>query len=164
MLRLLNNKLATDDSLSRFVVQGPFKCFCCHNGMNEDINHLFSYGQIAEKVWKFFEHTLELLWPNSDSIRTNLMRWWSINIPTKCLNWPLNAFLLWFSGNYGNIDALINRKAPKSVVEVFWGIIRVIWSWLSQHILVTLLTTWTRHVLSILDWNGVLITVSMFIQ
>uniref|UniRef100_A0A3Q7JN29 RNase H type-1 domain-containing protein n=1 Tax=Solanum lycopersicum TaxID=4081 RepID=A0A3Q7JN29_SOLLC len=28
---------------------GPFKCFCCHNGMNEDINHLFSYAQIAEK-------------------------------------------------------------------------------------------------------------------
>lgn len=54
MLRLLNNKLATDDSLSRFGVQGPSKCFCCHNGMNEDINHLFSYGQIAEKVWKFF--------------------------------------------------------------------------------------------------------------
>jgi len=75
MLRLLNNKLATDDSLSRFGVQGPSKCSCCHNGMNEDINHLFSYGQIAEKVWKFFEHTLGLLWPNSDSIRTKLMRW-----------------------------------------------------------------------------------------
>ena len=53
MLRLLNNKLATDGSLSRFGVQGPSKWFCCHNGMNEDINHLFSYGQIAEKVWNF---------------------------------------------------------------------------------------------------------------
>ncbi|KAH0649792.1 hypothetical protein KY284_029704 [Solanum tuberosum] len=85
MLRLLNNKLATDDSLSRFGVQGPSKCFCCHNGMNDNINHLFCYGQIAEKVWKFFEHTLGLLWPNSDSIRTKLMRWWRIKSTNKVL-------------------------------------------------------------------------------
>ncbi|KAH0711954.1 hypothetical protein KY289_007913 [Solanum tuberosum] len=75
----------TEGLLLCWWTKGPSKCFCCHNGMNEDINHLFSYGQIAEKVWKFFEHTLGLLWPNSDSIRTKLMRWWRIKSTNKVL-------------------------------------------------------------------------------
>ncbi|KAH0711931.1 hypothetical protein KY289_007890 [Solanum tuberosum] len=83
MLRILNNKLATDDSLTRFGMHGPSKCYCCHDGRNEDSNHLFSYSQVARKVWNFFENALGLICDNTDSIHIKLMRWWLTKSPNK---------------------------------------------------------------------------------
>ncbi|WMV27066.1 hypothetical protein MTR67_020451 [Solanum verrucosum] len=50
MLRLLKNKLATDQALHRFRVAGPSRCSCCKNYATEDTNLLFRNGELVEEV------------------------------------------------------------------------------------------------------------------
>lgn len=83
MPKLLNGKLATDDFLTRFGVHGPSKCYCCYNAKEGDVNHLFSQDEVVGIVWKYFQDTCGLSMPNSDNIRTKLMRWWLFKSPNK---------------------------------------------------------------------------------
>ena len=44
--------------LRRFGVQGPSKCHCCSEPVNDEVNHKFLIGDLAKVVWNRFEGVL----------------------------------------------------------------------------------------------------------
>lgn len=78
VLRLLNGKLVTDDSLTRFNVHGPSRCYCCAICNIETTNHLFYEGNVAIKVWKYFEDVCGLSTCSTRGIRDKFIKWWLI--------------------------------------------------------------------------------------
>ena len=77
MLRLLLRRLPTPDVFGKMGFHMPSKCFCCHNGANETLEHLFSEGQIAMEVWTYFTG-LSGLQTVVSTLRARVVAWWMV--------------------------------------------------------------------------------------
>ncbi|XP_071933890.1 uncharacterized protein [Coffea arabica] len=58
MIRVLRDRLLLASSLGRLNVHGPSKCFCCTEFQSESLDHIFSKGDLAQFLWRFFGHAV----------------------------------------------------------------------------------------------------------
>ncbi|KAH0701736.1 hypothetical protein KY290_016740 [Solanum tuberosum] len=52
--RIWRQRIPTDDVLKRMRVHVVLKCYCCNEGKEETMQHLFLTAPIAQKLWKHF--------------------------------------------------------------------------------------------------------------
>ncbi|XP_071920691.1 uncharacterized protein [Coffea arabica] len=77
MLRLLLEQLPIPDVFGKMGFHMPSKCFCCYNGANEKLEHLFSEEQIAMEVWTYFTG-LSGLQTIMSTLRARVVAWWMV--------------------------------------------------------------------------------------
>ncbi|XP_027067488.1 uncharacterized protein [Coffea arabica] len=75
MLRLLGDRLPLTAVLWRVGVQLASKCLCCPEGAAEQVEHVFSEGQVAQEVWDYFGRLCGVVRRGS-TLRAWLMAWW----------------------------------------------------------------------------------------
>lgn len=54
MWRLWKAKLPLDDTLKKWGIQFPSRCYCCEDPKVEDIHHVFLHAPAAQQVWRYF--------------------------------------------------------------------------------------------------------------
>lgn len=82
MMRMLSNKLPTDDKISRFGINGPFICCCCSQNKSETVQHLFNQSDLDKKVWGYFSDSCGILFIQ-DNLRHNIMHWCLMDTKTS---------------------------------------------------------------------------------
>ena len=61
MTNLMLNKISLDCNVTKFGIHGPSACFCCDNRQEESVDHIFSSGNLAQSVWRYFEGPIGLI-------------------------------------------------------------------------------------------------------
>lgn len=74
MMRMLQNRLPTDEANQKFSSLLPSKCSCCTHHKEETIMHLFCTSEIAKQVWLYFGNYCEIHIRDGDT-RQLLMSW-----------------------------------------------------------------------------------------
>nr|XP_027103160.1 uncharacterized protein LOC113724458 [Coffea arabica] len=74
MLRLLRLCIPLIGLLRHVGVQGPSKCHCCAEPEEEEVNHIFCTGELAQAVWGIFQCSSGE--PVVSSFRHMAIRWW----------------------------------------------------------------------------------------
>ena len=75
MWRLLHKGITIYEYIKNIHIPLPSKCRCCVVNAEEDRNHLFWSGDIAQALWKRFSNILGLKMISSN-FNGNLMNWW----------------------------------------------------------------------------------------
>ncbi|XP_027103196.1 uncharacterized protein [Coffea arabica] len=75
MIRVLRDRLLLASSLGRLNVHGPSKYFCCMEFQSESLDHIFSEGDLAQFLWRFFGHAVGVVYREA-GVRSRLVGWW----------------------------------------------------------------------------------------
>lgn len=104
MSNLLLNKLPLEVNLRRFGFQGPSVCICCHEKEEETCDHLFSFGDIPNSIWQYFENPLGIRGLGFH-LRRRCLSFWMYHshgdIMTKCLK-ILPSLICWYIWKWRN--------------------------------------------------------------
>ncbi|KAH0663239.1 hypothetical protein KY284_028170 [Solanum tuberosum] len=78
MWKLWKSKLPLDDTLKKWGIQFPSRCYCCENSKVEDTSHVFLHSPIAQMVWKQFCEPVGINMKNMQ-LSQIINRWWEID-------------------------------------------------------------------------------------
>lgn len=75
--RFWKRRIATDDNLKRMRIQQVSRCWCCEEGKQETVSHLFLTAPIATKLWKLFATCAGI---NIDGMHLQqvIIKWWTM--------------------------------------------------------------------------------------
>lgn len=63
-------------------MHGPSRCFCCLDGLEDSLEHMFWEGGIAQEVWKFFANSCGVSL-RLEGWRRMLGEWWQGGVKKK---------------------------------------------------------------------------------
>ncbi|KAH0662538.1 hypothetical protein KY284_027469 [Solanum tuberosum] len=78
MWKLWKSKLPLHDTLKRWGIQFPSRCYCCENSKVEDTSHVFLHSPITQMVWKHFCGPVGINMKNMQ-LSQIINRWWEID-------------------------------------------------------------------------------------
>lgn len=52
----VERKVDRNDNLKRMTIPMVSRCWCCANGKENNMNHIFLTAPIAQRLWNFFAH------------------------------------------------------------------------------------------------------------
>nr|XP_016454026.1 PREDICTED: uncharacterized protein LOC107778314 [Nicotiana tabacum] len=78
MMRLLKNKVSTNERIQRVGIMIPSRCSCCTRHQHETSSHLFGDSDIARQVWNYFSGTYGIRHTTRSVRSLTMQRWLTI--------------------------------------------------------------------------------------
>lgn len=100
-------------------MHGPSRCFCCLDGLEDSLEHMFWEGEIAQEVWKFFANSCGVSL-RLEGWRRMLGEWWQGGVkrqPSLC-SFTIGAWVRGLMARRGKKQSTGLDRAPDQDVLV----------------------------------------------
>lgn len=98
MLRATLNRLRPADALQILCLHEPSKCLCCIQSQEEDLNHIFSCGDLANWICNYFSAPVGIGDP-APCLRARLITWWLYKGNNKFVKFVFRLLPLFITWN-----------------------------------------------------------------